>query len=162
MAREREHVDLRHYVEEWGMLFELLGANRMMGRILGWLLVCDPPEQTAKQVADGIEASISSVSTATRSLVQAGMIQRVGIPGERSAHYQVKTGMWADIYKRRMGYTNAMRKLAEAGYVFLPPGDKKSSLRLREIGSYCAFAEKEFLPLLDKWRQQWEKEMSSL
>ena len=161
MTREKKHVDLRHYVEEWGMLFELLGANRMMGRILGWLLVCDPPGQTAKQIADGIGASISSISTATKSLVQGSMVQRVGIPGERSAHYHVKPGMWADMYKRRMGYTIAMRKLAEAGHGFLPAGDKKSSLRLREIASYCAFVEKEFPQLLDKWQQQWEKELSS-
>jgi hypothetical protein len=161
MMTTKKHGDLRQYVEEWGMLFESLGANRMMGRILGWLLVCDPAGQTAKQIADGIGASISSVSTATKALVQASMVQRMGVPGERSAHYQVKPGMWADLFKRRMAHTMAMRKLAEAGRGFVAPGDPKSSLRLREIASYCAFFEKEFPPLLDKWQQSWAKELSS-
>ena len=34
------------YVEDFGLYFEQFGLARTAGRMLGWLLVCDPPHQT--------------------------------------------------------------------------------------------------------------------
>ena len=146
------------YVEQWGMLFEVLGASRVMGKILGWLLICDPPEQTARQIADAVGMSIASISTATRSLTQASMIERVRVRGERSARFRIRPGMWAELLKRRMGYASSMGELAEKGQGFLDPKDKSTALRLREIQSYCRFIEREMPALLARWEEQWKKE----
>ena len=151
---------LRHYLEEWGMLFEQLGSTRAIGRILGWLLVCTPPEQTAKDIAKATGMSIASVSAATRILVQAGMIERKGVPGERSAYLRVRPGVWGQIFRRRMAHTQTMRALAEEGLSLISPADDRSTLRLREIGSYCAFFEREFPRLLERWEEEWKRQIS--
>jgi len=151
---------VRHHLEEWGMLFEQFGSTRAMGRILGWLLVCTPPEQTAKEIAEATGMSIASVSSATRNLVQAGMIQRMGVPGERSAHFRVRPGVWGQIFRKRMAHTHVMRELVETGILLVTPASEENTLRLREIGSYCAFVEREFPRLFDQWEREWKKEIS--
>lgn len=49
----------------------------MVGRALGWLLVCEPPEQSAAELAETLQASKGSISTATRVLLRLGFIERV-------------------------------------------------------------------------------------
>ncbi len=161
MPDQEKQLGFAHYIEQWGMLFELLGATRMMGRILGWLLICDPPEQTAKEIADAIDVSIGSISTATKTLNQGAMIERIGLPGQRSVYFRIKPGMWTQLLKTRMGRLAAMRELADKGMDLLSPADDDAKLRLREIRDYCAFVEKEFPILLERWEEAWKKGQQS-
>jgi DNA-binding transcriptional regulator GbsR (MarR family) len=160
MKAERSQQALHHYIEKWGMTFEHLGASRMGGKILGWLLISDPPHQTAKQISDAIGASLASVSTTSRTLTQAALIERVGIPGERSAHFRVSQGMWARLMRYRLGRIAEMIGLAEEGLSLLPEEDRDLTLRLRELKSYCSFVENEFPGLLARWEKEWQKEQS--
>jgi len=160
VERERTTAELRDYVERWGMLFEFLGATRMMGKMLGWLLVCDPPEQSASDIAKAVGASAGTVSTTTRALLQAAMIERIGIPGKRSAHFRVRPGMWADLLKKRMEYVQTMGQLAEQGLELVSGPEDDATLRLREIRSYCRFIESQLPALLARWEKEWEKELS--
>ena len=158
MGSNTTRGDFQGYLERWGMLFELLGATRMMGRVLGWLLVCDPPEQSAGDIAQAVGASAGSVSTTTRALTQAGMVERLGIPGERSAHFRVRSGVWGQLLRKRMSYIVSMRDLVEEG-LELGAGEKEdSTLRLRELGSYCSFIERELPAFIARWEKDWEKE----
>jgi DNA-binding transcriptional regulator GbsR (MarR family) len=45
---------LKAWVEETALLFEGLGLPRMAGRVLAWLLVADPPEQTLKEMGEAL------------------------------------------------------------------------------------------------------------
>jgi hypothetical protein len=156
MMEQERPSELTSYVEQWGMLFEQLGATRMMGKVLGWLLICDPPGQTARQIADAIGASISSISIATRALTQAAMIERVGVPGERSARFRVRPGMWSRLIKVRMGHLATMRELADEGLRLLDSPDAGRALRLREIQSYGEFIDRELPALLARWEEEWK------
>ncbi len=54
-------------------------VTRMAGRMLGWLLICDPPHQSMNAIADVLQASKGSISTMTRLLIQLDLIERTGI-----------------------------------------------------------------------------------
>ena len=161
MSPTDEHDELlRHYLEKWGLLFEHLGATRMAGRVIGWLLTCDPPHQTAGEIAAVTGASPASVSTATRAMTQAGMIERVGMPGQRSVFFRIAPGMWARLMRIRLGRISAMSELASEGLEILPGARGRSGDRLREIHSYTQFMEQEMPALLTRWEQQWQREQS--
>ena len=42
------------FVEEMGQALAGYGMTPMAGRMWGWLLICDPPEQTAGDIADAL------------------------------------------------------------------------------------------------------------
>jgi hypothetical protein len=157
MKTDSQNAELQDYLERWGMLFELLGGARMMGKILGWLVVCDPPEQSAADIATAVGASAGTVSTTTRALMQASMIERIGIPGERRAHFRVRSGMWGQLLKTRMSYIVSLGKLVDQGLA-LSAGDDEATLRLRELGSYCNFIERELPDFVARWEQTWKEE----
>src|SRR5258706_579760 len=56
------------FVEEMGQFLGTLGMTPMAGRMWGYLLICDPAEQTAAQIADALKASRGSVSGTARLL----------------------------------------------------------------------------------------------
>lgn len=47
------HDEVAEFVEEFGIGLEASGLPRAAGRILAWLMVCDPPEQSAEDLATG-------------------------------------------------------------------------------------------------------------
>ena len=44
----------------------------MAGRMWGWLLICEPPEQTAAEIAEALQASRGAISGTARILTTAG------------------------------------------------------------------------------------------
>jgi len=51
-----------HFIEDIGLYFERLGLPRMAGRILGVLLISDPPAQSITDIGLNLIASTSSNS----------------------------------------------------------------------------------------------------
>ena len=56
------------FVEEMGQYLASYGMTPMAGRMWGWLLICEPPEQTAAEIAEALQASRGSVSGTARLL----------------------------------------------------------------------------------------------
>ena len=78
MAPDEKMAKQMAFVEEVGMAFEQSNAPRMAGRIIGWLLICEPEHQTSAQIAKVLKASKGSISTMTRFLTNGGIIEKVG------------------------------------------------------------------------------------
>ena len=144
----------KNFIEEVGLLFEMVGLPRMAGRILGWLLICDPPHQSNSELTEALQASKGSISTMTRLLMQIGLIEKMSLPGERRDYFRIKPNAWSQITKQRISQTKAFRELAEKGLTLLNNAAPQKQQRLVEMYDIHAFWERE-LPLLD---QRWEKE----
>ena len=59
-----------HFIEDIGLYFERLGLPRMAGKILGVLLISDPPAQSITEIGEKLNASKSSISTMSRLLLE--------------------------------------------------------------------------------------------
>ena len=55
----------------------------MLGRLVGYLAVCDPPEQTIGDLAEALLASRSAISQAVKALEATEAIRRFRVAGER-------------------------------------------------------------------------------
>ena len=82
------------YVEDFGLYFEQFGLARTAGRMLGWLLVGDPPHQTMDELVEVLQVSKSSISTTSRLLMYIGLVSKVSFPGERKDFYRISDDAW--------------------------------------------------------------------
>jgi DNA-binding MarR family transcriptional regulator len=55
----------------------------MVGRLIGYLTVCDPPEQSIGELADALLASRSAITNAVKVLETMRLIRRTRVAGER-------------------------------------------------------------------------------
>lgn len=143
------------YVEDFGLYWEAQGLPRTTGRILAWLLICDPPHQTMHDLTDALQASKSSISTASRMLIQMGMIERISLPGERRDYYRLLPHVWADLLVAKRRQFTDFRRLAERGLDLLPAESSRGE-RLREMRDLYAFMEDAYPELLRKWEEKRE------
>jgi MarR family len=59
------------------------GMAPMVGRLLGYLAICDPREQTIAELAEALLASRSAITGAINTLEHLGLIRRSRAAGER-------------------------------------------------------------------------------
>ncbi len=55
----------------------------MVGRLIGYLAVCDPPEQSIGDLADALLASRSAIANAVKTLETMHLIRRTRVAGDR-------------------------------------------------------------------------------
>lgn len=144
----------QEYAEEVGIYFERMGMTRMSGRILGWLMVCDPPHQTINELADALQASKGSISTMTRVLMQIGIVERFSIPGQRRDLYRVRTGGWSATIEASIAEYRNFRQLAERGLNLLDGAPPKARERLEDMRDVYGFFEREMPGLIEKYKQE--------
>ncbi len=154
MNGEQQRLRERQFVEQVGLLFEQLGGTRMDGRVMGWLLICDPPRQSAGELAEALMASKGSISTATRQLVQMGVVERLSLPGQRRDYFIIKRdGMDKLIYKR-LAVMTEFRRLFEQGMELLRGKNPELRKRLEIIHGMYAFFEREMPALMERWERE--------
>jgi DNA-binding transcriptional regulator GbsR (MarR family) len=144
---------MKQFIEDVGILYGEMGFPRMAGRIFGWLLLCEPPHQSAEQLATIVEASKGSISSMTRLLIQTGMVERIGIPGKRDTYYRIRSGSWSELMRSRMTNLTAIRQLAERGLELIADRTPESQQRLQDLRDFHAFLEREIPSLLDRYEQ---------
>jgi DNA-binding transcriptional regulator GbsR (MarR family) len=145
------------FIEDVGLLLERSGHPRMAGRILGWLLICEPPHQSIDELAEVLDASKASISTMTRLLIQMGLLERVGLPGERRDYFRIKPGAWSELMREMMEEIVMARQLAERGLALLNGKPAELKQRLKEARAMYAFFEEEYPALLERWEREWKK-----
>jgi DNA-binding transcriptional regulator GbsR (MarR family) len=152
MARhERVDDDLDELVEEFALWFEGLTMPRMAGRILGWLLVCDPPEQTMRELAEQLQASMGSISTMTRMLERIGLLDRVSTPGERKVRYRIRPHALANIWKDQLEQARALQKLVDRTLEVLDGTGPERVGRLAVAHQFTSFYIEQLPRLIAEW-----------
>lgn len=105
------------FVEELGALGPEVGIPRAMMRVIAWMMVCEPPEQTAQQIQTGLQLSAGAVSGATRQLIVAGMLERASRRGDRHIYYRLASGSWDAPLEAKLRALGRLRQVAERGLV---------------------------------------------
>jgi DNA-binding transcriptional regulator GbsR (MarR family) len=101
------------FIEKAGLWWETVGS-RSAGRILGWLMICDPPHRSAAELIDELRLSSGSVSTQTTTLERVGFVERTTFPGDRVTYYQLKPHVWIDVMRTEEQRLDEMLKLARS------------------------------------------------
>ncbi|NUW32009.1 transcriptional regulator [Nonomuraea sp. SMC257] len=116
--------------EEWGLA-------PITGRVLGWLMACDPPEQTAGEIADAIGASRASLTTNMQLLTSIRLVRRFRKPGERTVYYQIEDDAWAKVIRQKLAAFAAFDDLAREG-LELGWDDEARTARIRSARAAIA------------------------
>ncbi|HYB35604.1 MAG TPA: MarR family transcriptional regulator [Mycobacterium sp.] len=126
------------FVDRLGLFFELLGGPRTMGRVYGWLLICDPPQQSLTQLADALSVSKASVSTVARQLQEAGMVERLPSPN-RQHLYRVTPGGFTSVLGTQLSRMRLGIEACEFGLSVLGADRAEQRERVEDFRDFCEF-----------------------
>ncbi|MEO3875720.1 transcriptional regulator [Nonomuraea sp. B12E4] len=115
---------------EWGLA-------PITGRVLGWLMACDPPAQTASDIAEAIGASRASLTTNMHLLTSIRLIRKFRKPGERNVYYQIEDDAWSKVLRQKLAAFVAFDELAADG-LRLGWADEAQTARIRSARTSIA------------------------
>lgn len=152
MSTDEDRSERHAFAEEIGGCFDQWGLPRIPGRILGWLLVCEPAHQSAEELAEALTTSRGSISMATQMLIRSGSVERHPVPGSRRVHYRLRPGFWLNEAADKARAAGEWVKLAERGLSVLDDAPEASRTRLREMRDMYSFLATEYARIETKWR----------
>ncbi len=118
---------VRNWVEQLAVFAAgQYGVAMVTGRVLGWLMICDPPQQSAGHIARAIGSSRSSVAGSLRFLTAAGFVQQGRQPGDRVVRYRIDNDAWMAVLHRRLAALVLFREVAQDGIQLVGPADPRS------------------------------------
>jgi hypothetical protein len=145
---------VEHFAESCGLLLQDEGLPPMAGRVLGWLLVCTPEQQSAADLQRGLKASAGSVNGSIHLLQRAKLIERVAIPGDRTAYFRCGSNAWVQTLRSRLDVLGKFRALMEGALAGLEPGDESQAARLTNASEFYRFLGDRLAEGLTAWEQK--------
>ncbi len=142
------------FVEEMGQFLGSSGMTPMAGRMWAWLLICDPPEQTASDLATELHASRGAISGTARLLESAGMIRRGRRRGDRHEYFMAPAGALEALLKNAGSMYGRFRAITEDGLAVLADRPPAVSARLREVHAAYTFFEREYPALIARYLRE--------
>jgi DNA-binding MarR family transcriptional regulator len=129
----------------------------MVGRLIGYLAVCDPPRQTIAELAEALLASRSAITGAIKLLEPMDIVHRSRAAGERMD--RVELGMRSE---RALGMDvseyEELLLLAREGLEVVRDAPLERQAVLLEMEAFCAF----LLEDVPRMRRRWEKRRAEL
>ena len=131
------------FVEEMGQFLGSMGMTPMAGRMWGYLLICDPSEQTAAQIAEALHASRGAISGTARLLAGPGLIRRTTRAGDRREYFSAPPEALDSMLASASAVYRGMREIAERGLAAVSDRSPSARARLEEFRDVMEFVERE-------------------
>jgi DNA-binding MarR family transcriptional regulator len=144
--QEQAYVDRvgRHFAKQYGV-------PPATGRVVGWLLICEPPQQTAAEISEALSMSRSAVGGAVTMLETWGAVVKRRLPGERADRIVISDGIGAGGLDRIDEY-ETLRDFAREGLELLEGASQQRRARLLEMVAFSEFLIERLPQLGEEWR----------
>lgn len=109
------------FVERFADYWQSRGAQRIEGRIAGYLLINDSSGVSAAELAEALDVSRGAVSNYTRRLVDLGFVRRVRKPGDRAHYFVMDADVWGGFLESEHTYLESQRALASDALSHVDP-----------------------------------------
>jgi DNA-binding MarR family transcriptional regulator len=129
----------------------------MVGRLIGYLAVCDPPEQSIGELAEALLASRSAITNAVKSLETMRLIRRTRVAGERMDRVRLDLtspqAMGLDITEYE-----EMRELVSEGLEVVRDAPAQRRAVLLEWSEFADFV----IEQTNRMQQEWQQRRAAL
>ncbi len=136
------------------------GLPPVVGRLAGYLAVCDPPEQSIGELADALLASRSAIAAAVKALEATRMVRRSRAAGERMDRVQIdlssSQAMGMDISEYE-----ELRELAQEGLQVVRDAPPERQAVLLEMSAFAEFLVERMPVLQQEWNARREALVAS-
>lgn len=148
--RAHDEAVLR-FVERFALLFADSGLPRMPARVMAYVLTANADAHTAMDLARGLRVSPAAISGAVRHLVDAGLLVKERVPGDRADRYGLASGdIWTTLVEQRLPVFDRYEEVFTEGVRSLSQ-ERQGVRRLRETREFFRFFRAELLELHERW-----------
>src|SRR5215831_6923581 len=146
-----ERPEVTHFIERFGVAAEAAGWTRIAGKMLAYLIICQPSEQAPPDLQEALMISKASVSTVGQFLLELGFIERCSRPGDRKTYLRVAPGVWGRLLARQLGGVARFEQLAEDARKLVGGKEPAARARAEEMAMFYRWWAAEAPGLIARW-----------
>jgi DNA-binding MarR family transcriptional regulator len=133
------------------------GFPPMVGRLLGYLAVCDPPEQSIGELAEALLASRSAIAGAVKILETSHAVLRSRAAGERMDRVRIDVSS-PEALGMDISEYQELGEMAREGLGVLEGASRERRAVLLELSAFADF----LLEQIPRFQQEWEDRRAAL
>ena len=133
------------------------GFPPMVGRLIGYLAVCDPPEQSIAELAEALLASRSAITGAIKVLEAIGIIGRSRAAGQRMDRVRIELGSQRSLGMDITEYQE-LGELAREGLAVVRDAPPEQQATLLWMAAFADF----LVERISVMQQEWKERLTAL
>jgi DNA-binding transcriptional regulator GbsR (MarR family) len=139
------------FIEALGLHFEnKAGFPRIGGRMLGLLMLASKPLALGT-IAELLKVSPASVSTNIRHFHSKGLVEEIGLPGDRRHYYVFRDSAWEHQFEEAIKGITDLLQIMRARQERLDPDESVRQQRFHSTMEFFDF----FLGMIKSGRDHW-------
>jgi DNA-binding transcriptional regulator GbsR (MarR family) len=153
---EKEQQQNEH-VEEIGIVLEKLGFPPMPARIVGYLLIAEPPFKTFDEIVQYTQASKSAISNALKYLEACKLVNYKTFGGDRKRYFKIDLENWSKLVENDMVNLRKFRTLLDHIVENRSDEYKDYNQAIQDISLFYQVVEDSLPELIEKWKKRKNK-----
>ncbi len=148
MSRKTSPTAFETFIERVGVNAEAQGMPRTSGRMMAFFVLHGGPVSFT-ELAEKLNVSRGSVSTNARLLAAIGVIERVGVPGDRQDYYQLAESPYPRLIAGHVALMRQMQSSVEHAVAESAQADRAVRRRLQDMLAFYRVATRHMEQLIE-------------
>ncbi|HTX89064.1 MAG TPA: hypothetical protein VMC08_08750 [Bacteroidales bacterium] len=148
---------IRHCIEKFGVFYQKTGQQAMMGRLMGYLMLAEPPHKTFEEITEFLLCSKSAVSNTLHQLMYVGMVDYVKFPGDRKRYFRLNQESWDRMFEVQLQELADFRGLVGEALKLRSRKYPETNRHIEQFYKLMQIYEEQFPEILGKWKKQLTK-----
>jgi DNA-binding transcriptional regulator GbsR (MarR family) len=151
---DAKEIKTRECIEKFGVYYKKTGHQPMVGRLMAFLMLAEPPQKTFEEIVEFLVSSKSAVSNTLNMLMYMGIVDYVKITGDRKRYFRLNQNAWNTMFEAQIQELANLRGLVEEVLDIRSGNFPEHNREIRDFHSLLELYELEFPVILNKWKEQ--------
>jgi DNA-binding transcriptional regulator GbsR (MarR family) len=151
---DSKEIKTRECIEKFGVYYKKTGHQPMVGRLMAYLMLAEPPHKTFEEIVEFLISSKSAVSNTLNMLMYMGIVDYVKFSGDRKRYFRLNQNAWNTMFEAQIQEFSNLRGLVQEILNLRSEKFPELNREIRDFYSLLEVYEEEFPGILNKWKQQ--------
>jgi DNA-binding transcriptional regulator GbsR (MarR family) len=151
---DSKEIKIRECIEKFGVYYKKTGHQPMVGRLMAYLMLAEPPQKTFEEIVEFLVSSKSAVSNTLNMLMYMGIVDYVKITGDRKRYFRLNQNAWNTMFEAQIQEFSNLRGLVQEILNLRSEQFPELNKEISDFNSLLELYEKEFPDILNQWKQK--------
>jgi len=147
-------MKIRECIEKFGVYYKKTGHQPMMGRLIAYLMLAEPPHKSFEEIVEFLVSSKSAVSNTLNMLMYFGIIDYVRFPGDRKRYFRINQNTWDSLFSAQVQELSHLRELVKEVIELRSDQYPEINHQIRNFYLLLEIYESEFPTILETWKNK--------
>ena len=137
-----------------GVYYKKTGHQPMVGRLMAYLMLAEPPHKTFEEMVEFLISSKSAVSNTLNMLMYMGIVDYVKFSGDRKRYFRLNQNAWNTMFEAQIQELSNLRGLVQEILNLRSDQYPELNQEISDFNSLLQLYEMEFPDILNQWKQK--------